>query len=237
MKQRMQPGYYPGYSTLSQQEFWDEATRRVVLRRLEPPPPIRFFTAEEARTMEAVVARVLPQDDRVPERRIPILPVLDKRLHEGTINGYRYEDMPSDREAYKLAAAMFERAAQRLHRKGFADLSDMAQEEILKSIHDGEPPVADEVWERMNIQRFWTMLVQDCIEAYYAHPWSWDEVGFGGPAYPRAYMRLEGGKPEPWEVDEQRYEWSAPENSLSDRYEPVGGRHAQETHMGQEGTH
>ena len=62
----------------------------------------------------------------------------------------------------------------------------------------------------MSVKRFWPMLVGDCSAVYYAHPWAWDEIGFGGPAYPRGYMRLEGGEPEPWEVDEQRYEWIAP---------------------------
>ena len=61
------------------------------------------------------------------------------------------------------------------------------------------------------------LLVQDCVEGYYAHPWAWDEIGFGGPAYPRGYMRLEHGKPEPWEVEEQRYEWSGPPWSVIER--------------------
>ena len=43
--------------------------------------------------------------------------------------------------------------------------------------------------------------MQDALEGYYAHPWAWDEIGFGGPAYPRAYTRLERGEPEPWEVE------------------------------------
>ena len=46
------------------------------------------------------------------------------------------------------------------------------------------------------------MIMSDAIDAYYAHPWAWDEIGFGGPAYPRAYTRLERGEPEPWEVEE-----------------------------------
>ncbi len=69
-------------------------------------------------------------------------------------------------------------------------------------------------------------------------PYAWDEVGFGGPAYPRGYMRLEGGKPEPWEVEEQRYEWKAPAASLSDVYRPIGGPGGHKTQTsGQEGTH
>jgi hypothetical protein len=67
----------------------------------------------------------------------------------------------------------------------------------------------------MSIHRFWSLLVGDCVSAYYSHPWAWDEIGFGGPAYPRGYMRLENGLPEPWEVNESRYAWNAPADSLS----------------------
>jgi len=35
-------------------------------------------------------------------------------------------------------------------------------------------------------------------------------------AYPRGYMRLEEGEAEPWEADEQRYDWAAPQDTLSD---------------------
>jgi hypothetical protein len=82
------------------------------------------------------------------------------------------------------------------------------------------------------------LLLQDAIEGYYAHPFAWDEIGFGGPAYPRGYMRLENGRPEPWEVEEQRYEWEAPPTSLSDTYKQIGGEggHRGQT-PGQEGTH
>ena len=77
----------------------------------------------------------------------------------------------------------------------------------------------------MPVERYWALLVQDCLEAYYAHPWAWDEIGFGGPAYPRAYMRLEHGEPEPWEVEELRYEWLAP-SRRSFRSQRAGHRDA-----------
>ncbi len=89
----------------------------------------------------------------------------------------------------------------------------------------------------MPVKRFWMLLVQDCAEAYYAHPWAWDEIGFGGPAYPRAYMRLEGGLPEPWERDEKRYEWTAPADSASDVYEYIAGEESHFGTPGEGGTH
>ena len=39
---------------MSQMEFWDEATRKVIVARVESVPPIRFFSPEEARLMTAV---------------------------------------------------------------------------------------------------------------------------------------------------------------------------------------
>lgn len=236
IEQREQPGYYPGFSTLAQQGFWDAATRATVLKRLEPPPPVRFFTAEEERTMQAVTERLLPQDDRVPERRIAIVPAIDERLFTNRIEGYRYEDMPSDQDAYRLAVRGIEEMAQHHHGRAFHDLESEKQECILKSLHDGKPMEGSAVWQQMSVARMWSLLLSDCCSAYYAHPWAWDEVGYGGPAYPRGYMRLEEGEPEPWEVEERRYEWEAPAGTITDNAEEAAiGEHA--THPGQAGTH
>jgi hypothetical protein len=49
-------------------------------------------------------------------------------------------------------------------------------------------------------------------------------------------MRLEGGKPEPWEVAEQRYDWSGPLWAVSNEYGAIGAGHETIT-PGQEGTH
>jgi Gluconate 2-dehydrogenase subunit 3 len=228
------PGYYPGFHTLDQQQFWDAATREVILHRVNNIAPIRFFTPEEAFTMQAVVDRVMPQDDRADKTWIPILPGIDERLFLNRIEGYRYEDMPSDQDAYRLGAKAIEAMAQELSAASFHTLRITERENILQCLHDGEPRAAKELWQAMSVKRFWAMLVSDCCAVYYAHPYVWDEIGFGGPAYPRGYMRLEEGKAEPWEVDEQRYEWLAPADTVSDR--PQQGE-KQSSHHGQAGTH
>lgn len=213
---RAQPGYYPRYNTLQQQDYWDEATRSVITKRVTSPPPIRFFASDEAALLQAVIDRVLPQDDRIPEKRIPILPVIDERLYKNALVGFRYQDMPPDREAYHLGLRAINGMAWERFQMPFFKLGTYSQEVILKSLHDGTPDPAVEIWKRMPVRRFWTLLFEDCVTAYYAHPWTWDEIGFGGPAYPRGYMRLENGLPEPWETDEVRYEWSAPADSVSE---------------------
>ncbi len=233
-----QPGYYPGFQTLSQQAFWDEATRKVVRARVEQVPPIRFFSPEEAALMQAVCDRLMPQDDRDEAHKIPLVNYIDERLYSRRIDGYRFEDMPPDHEAHRLGLQAIDAIAGHMYNKPFVQLAPLEQDSVLQTIHDANPPAAQEIWQKMPVHRFWLLLVQDAVDAYYAHPYAWDEIGFGGPAYPRGYMRLEGGKPEPWEVEEQRYEWKAPASSLSDTYKPLGGPggHKQQT-SGQEGTH
>jgi hypothetical protein len=238
LPQTEQPGYYPGFNTLAQQAFWDAATRKKVLDRVNKIPALRFFNPDEARLMEAIAAHLLPQDDRFPSRRIPIVPRIDQRLHQGRTPGYRFAKMPPDGDAYRLGFEAIEKMARKSYGRGFLDLAWGEQDELLKSIHDAQPKDgASAIWKKMEIHRYWALLAQDCIEAYYAHPWAWDEIGFGGPAYPRGYMRLEHGEPEPWEVDERRYKWDAPPDAVSD---PTGrdiAAHAGHPPAGQGGTH
>lgn len=228
-----QPGYYPGFSTLGQKAYWDATTRSTVEKRVNETSPIRFFSAEELATMTAVAERLIPQSDRVETRRIPIVSVIDARLSAERLEGYIYDDMPIDSEAYRLGLKAIEAMARELYSKAFTELDGVRQDLILKSLHDSKPTAAQELWKHMSVHRFWALMLGDCITAYYSHPWAWDEIGFGGPAYPRAYMRLEGGEPEPWEKPEKRYEWRAPLTSISDRYEEMGGGE----HPRQGGTH
>lgn len=222
-----QPGYYPGYSTLSQQAYWDKATRDLINDRVNNVPRIRYFSAESAQFWRDVLDHVLPQTDRVPMRRIPLVERLDERLYNNRGVGYRYANMPPDKEAYRLAEIAINEESQSRYNANFVALPHVQQDIVLQAIHDGKPAAAKAIWKQMSIGRFWMLLMQDAIEAYYSHPWAWDEIGFGGPAYPRAYTRLERGEPEPWEVEEQRYEWDAPRYSVSDTTESTHHLHTE----------
>jgi hypothetical protein len=231
-----QPGYYPGFSTLAQSSFWDSATRKTVESRVDDPPPRRFFTEEEWRFWTAVFAHLIPQTDRTPDRQIPLVAPLDDRLHRDRTVGYRYEDMPHDRVVYRLGIRAIDIESQERFGGEFLLLPHLQQDLVLQGIQQGKPRAGKEIWQQMSIKRFWQMIMTDAIDAYYAHPWAWDEIGFGGPAYPRAYTRLERGEPEPWEKEEKRYEWMAPRYSVSDA---VDGSDTDEdqSHHGSGGTH
>ena len=228
-----QPGYYPGYNTMSQKAYWDEATRNLLNMRVEQPPPIRYFTVDQARFWRAVFGHLIPQHDRTPDRRIPLVERLDERLYQNRGIGYRYENMPQDREAYNLGEHAINDEAQARFGSLFIDLPNHQQDLVLQAIHDKKPQASESVWKQMSIARFWMLLMQDALEGYYAHPWAWDEIGFGGPAYPRAYTRLERGEPEPWEVEEQRYDWIAPRYTVSDLTEMTHHLHTESDQNGQ----
>jgi hypothetical protein len=227
---RRQPGYYPGFSTLSQKPFWDAATRKLIVDRVEKRHEIKFFSRQEFEFWTAVFSHLIPQSDRTPDGQIDVIGPLDHRLYVNQTVGYRYENMPQDRVAYKLGLEAINKEAQHSFGEDFLSIPWPQQELVLKAIHDGKPQAAPEIWKSMSVHRFWQLIMGDAIDAYYAHPWAWDEIGFGGPAYPRAYTRLERGEPEPWEVEEQRYQWAAPRDAVSDEVESVA-HHNTEAHQ------
>ena len=58
-----QPGYYPGYSTLREQAFWDDATRKEVFERIHEVPPIGSSTTPR-RGYGSDRRSLIPQHDR-----------------------------------------------------------------------------------------------------------------------------------------------------------------------------
>ena len=114
--------------------------------------------------MEAVVAHLLPQDDRMPSRRIPTGPEhrqTPARRPDSRIS--ICQDAP-DGEAYRLGLKAIERMATQSYGHAFQILTWREQDELLKSIHDAKPKDgATDIWERMPIHRFWALMVQDCV--------------------------------------------------------------------------
>src|SRR5690349_337853 len=102
-------GRYPDYDVLENASHWDDATRAVVLARVDDVPPFRFFDEAEQRTLVAFVDCVLAQDG---EPRVPVLNFVDEKFASGKLDGFRYHDMPRDPEVWKrLARRLDEEAA------------------------------------------------------------------------------------------------------------------------------
>jgi hypothetical protein len=187
---------YPEYDVLANAEHWDPVTRRVVLARVRDVPPVRFFDAGEALTARAFCAEVLAQD---AEPRVPVLEMVDAKLFEGRLDGFRYAGMPDDRETWRIVLRGLDTAA---GPGGFAAAPRERRHAIVAAFADGELPL------EIDVARAWSVVMRAVLAEYYSHPWAWNEIGFGGPAYPRGYMRLSGRdpheRPEAFDLDPVR---------------------------------
>lgn len=189
---------YEGYDVLAKWRTpsFDETTREVVRRRLDPPPR-RFFNADEFALVHAVAARLLPQPDRAEP--IPLAALIDDYLAADRGEGYRNEHMPFEREAWRLGLAGIEAQARRQFGGAFADLPAERQDEVLRRVQAGEVDPAD--WGGMDAAHFFRIgLLRVTAGLYYAHPRAWSEIGFGGPASPRGYVRTGFDERDPWEA-------------------------------------
>ncbi len=193
------PDRYPGYHVLDQRGHWDEATRKVVLDRVQNVPEYKHFDGQRRATLEALCARVVPQDNRRREQHVPLAPWIDNLCEQEVLEGFRFDDMPPNSTAWEWGLDGLDQAAQTLTGSHFADLEGDQQDQVLRTVRDGNPP--GNAWQRMPARKWWTYVaVRQITGVYYSHPYAWDEIGFGGPAYPRGYFALNHGEREPWEV-------------------------------------
>jgi hypothetical protein len=189
---------YPDYDVLAEAGHWDEATRRVVLDRVENVPPVRFFDAREEATLRAFCDCVTAQDE---EPRVPVFEMVDRKLHDGRLDGFQHAGMPDDRDVWRRAARGLDDVARARGATDFTAASDEVKLEIVAAFHKGE--LAGGVWDEMPAGTAFSVMMRAVLSEFYSHPWAWNEIGFGGPAYPRGYARLGIGLRESWEGEEQ----------------------------------
>jgi hypothetical protein len=209
-------GRFPGFDTLEQAHTWDDRTRSVIESRVADIPTIAFFTVAEERTGRALVDCLLAQ---YTDPRVPVLELIDARLVAGEGDGYRYDGMPEDRDAWRRSIAGIDRDACLRFGRSFAETSRRERQAIVESIHDD-----DGTWHGMPAKRVFSLWMRYACAAFYSHPAAWNEIGFGGPAYPRGYKNIGVGRREPWEVAEVDAEDPIP---WAQRVEAARRRHAQ----------
>jgi len=73
---------------------------------------------------------------------------------------------------------------------------------VIDALAKGE--LHGEVWDEMPPSKTWKVLSRAILSAFYSHPWAWNEIGFGGPAYPRGYSRF--GNPDLQRAERETWE-------------------------------
>jgi hypothetical protein len=190
-------GRFPGFDALGQSKHWDQATAGAVLSRIGMPPEIRFFSPAQLAAATALCDRLLDQHD---EWRVPVVNMIDARLAEEQTDGWRYQDMPEDGQAWRDSLAALDQDATERFGSVFASCSPEHQATLIQAIQDR----GSASWHGMPAAHVWSLWTRYACTAFYAHPSAWNEIGFPGPAYPRGYKNAGVDGREPFEVRDAR---------------------------------
>ena len=147
-------------------EHVSEPTRRVLLSRLDARYDRQFFNENEFARLQAAAVRLLPHDPAEME----LAGLVDRRLHSGQGDGWRYADAPPDGEAYR---ALAHRLCRKASRREAARRRTRALEARFKTSH----PHAFED------------LLSELTEGFMAHPLTQYRFGYAGfadvPGWPQ----------------------------------------------------
>ncbi|MDO7875321.1 gluconate 2-dehydrogenase subunit 3 family protein [Hymenobacter sp. ASUV-10] len=169
-------------------EHVSAATRAALEARLDAPADYQpqFFAPETFALLAAVAARLLPQPER--ETAIPLAPAIDQRLAEGRADGWRYDALPPDREAFRLGLGGIQEIAQELFKNDFLPLNLEQQDTVINALANGQPP--GQTWQELDAGRFFEELLAELTETYYAHPLAQEEIGYVGLADLPAWTKI-----------------------------------------------
>jgi hypothetical protein len=193
-------GRFPGFDVLAQEPHWDRVTAETVAARTGPFGDLKFFTSAEQATAGALLNLLTGQDEPAGELAVPVLEMIDARLAAGETDGWRYEDMPEDGQAWRDTLAYLDADAAGRGAASFAEAAPADQHDLVQAVQD----LKSGDWHGLPAAHVWSLWTRYACTAFYAHPAAWDEIGFPGPAYPRGYKNAGVGKLEPFEVADAR---------------------------------
>ena len=192
-------GRFPGFDVLSEAPHWDAVTANVVTARTGPLPDRQFFTETERACAAVLLDLLIGQAD--DDLGVPVLQMIDGRLAAGETDGWRYDDMPEDGQAWRDTLGYLDQDAQLRCGTSFAEAPGRDRPAMVQAVQDGGQ---DGKWHGLAAARVWSLWTRYACTAFYSHPHAWSEMGFPGPAYPRGYKNMGVGKLEPFEVRDLR---------------------------------
>ncbi len=195
----MRNDHYPEGTVraLLQTDFVTENTRAVLINRLEKQETVTplFFNDTAFATLRSVCARLIPQPNR--SQKIDIAGMLDEQLAAGKGNGWRYDQMPPDKEAYTLGLQGVDETAVLMFGNAFILLTAEDQDDVLKAVQSGS--VEGKVWEQLPANLFFEELLASIVEIYYSHPLAKEEIGEVAFADAKGWQKTGLNEQEQWE--------------------------------------
>ena len=181
---------FPGFDPLNQAPHWDQVTADLIEARVRPSRQVTFFTSAE----RACAAALL--DDLLDQPRVPVLQMVEARLAAGETDGWRYEDLPEDSQAWRETLGCLDADAKARCGATFAEASEADRHHLIQAVQE----LGTRDWHGFPAGHVWSLWTRYACTAFYAHPAAWAEIGFPGPAYPRGYKNAGVDRLEPFEV-------------------------------------
>ncbi|RNB83528.1 gluconate 2-dehydrogenase subunit 3 family protein [Brevibacillus panacihumi] len=188
---------YPGYDVWEEHPHWDDHTKKIVGSRRTPQVSYSFFSQGEALLMQTVVS-VLVNDHRL-EVLTYVTQHLDESLASPIGEAQRKVGVLPKKQLYRKGLAGVDAESHARYGVDYVVLKKEEQQAVLQALAEGETKAAD-AWSEVDSVTFFKRVLREAVDAYYSHPLVWSDIGYGGPAYPRGYVRVEKGLTDPWEA-------------------------------------
>ncbi|PWK13440.1 gluconate 2-dehydrogenase subunit 3 family protein [Tumebacillus permanentifrigoris] len=190
--------HYPKYDVMHEQEHWDEHTREIVVKRFDLPVTFSQLTGAEVECIRALTALF------VDDSRLKLLDYVvkhyDSKLASTIGEDQRKAGTPPEKVLIRDGLAALETLAQSEYSHSFTALSPERQTALLVGLERDTLTLQTPVGTKLPAPEFFKKMLTESVSAYYSHPLVWSEIGYGGPAYPRGYVRSEFGLTDPWEA-------------------------------------
>jgi hypothetical protein len=190
--------YYPDYNVLDHQDHWDDHTREIVLKRLKKQGSTQKLTTREADLLRAVAALMLDDGRSAPLDYV--IQHMDSKLQSDIGEANRNVSAPPFPVLLIQGLNALNALARREYDSPFTALSAEQQLSLLVALENNTASLITDDGQNVPPKEFFTNVIGEVVSAYYSHPQIWSEIGYGGPAYPRGYVRLEVGLTDPWEA-------------------------------------
>lgn len=187
--------YYEQYDVMNEKEHWDPHTTEIVEKRLQPHK-LSVFQQDEACVLFELCGTLLA------EKRNPILTYvtyhIDSKLKSDIGEGQRKKNIPEEKKLIQTGIGLLDTYCKENHKESFCNLTDDEQKELVGQMVNGSLNLENQT--NFPTKEFIMKVLDLAASAYYSHPTVWSEIGYGGPAYPRGYVRSELGLTDPWEA-------------------------------------
>jgi len=187
---------YSDYNVLKEKEHWDDHTREIVLKRLGPYTEYKFLNEHETEMILAIAEHIV-YDER-KEILHYVVHHLDDTLTSPIGEDQRKVGIPEHKTLVRQGLKAVDKFAKKQYGVSFLEIEVQQQLSLLTALSKGEAMLME--WQSMPQKELFKKLATEIVSAYYSHPTVWSEIGYGGPAYPRGYVRVETGLTDPWEA-------------------------------------